>query len=115
MNFRYLYDKSLYWMGKGINHLYELQEINGDKIVIDHATGLTWQQSGSSEQITYQSTPNYINRLNRERFANFDDWRLPTLEEAMSLVEVKAERTVNINQIVTFLTSIGAGQACIGR
>ena len=32
----------------GIKHQYEPQTLNGEKVVIDHTTGLTWQQSGSN-------------------------------------------------------------------
>jgi hypothetical protein len=31
----------------------------------------------------------YIKQLNNENFAGFNDWRLPTMEEAMSLMERK--------------------------
>ena len=55
--------------------------------MIDHATGLKWQQSGSPNYITYANAEEYIRNLNDERFAGFDDWCLPTLEEAMSLME----------------------------
>ncbi|MDZ7360912.1 MAG: DUF1566 domain-containing protein [candidate division KSB1 bacterium] len=73
--------------GKGIAHQYELHEKDGAKLVIDHATGLMWQQSGSPMSITYADAEEYIRELNGKRFAGYDDWRLPTLEEAMSLME----------------------------
>lgn len=73
--------------GKGIRHQYAAKTINNDKVVIDEATGLMWQQSGSNEFMTYDKVLTYIDQLNRDKFAGFDDWRLPTLEEAMSLME----------------------------
>ncbi|MBC8554546.1 MAG: DUF1566 domain-containing protein [Candidatus Brocadiales bacterium] len=66
---------------------FTLETINGDKVVIDQATGLTWQQSGSEKQMIYKEAKAYINKLNREKFAGFSDWRLPTLEEAITLLE----------------------------
>ncbi len=60
---------------------------NGGKVVIDHASGLTWQQSGSDECIKYEEAKTYIKKLNSDQFAGCSDWRLPTLEEAMSLME----------------------------
>ncbi len=48
-----------------------------------------WQQSGSSEIMASEDTKAYIARLNQERFAGYGDWRLPTLEEAMSLMAAK--------------------------
>lgn len=73
--------------GKGFFHLYEQDEQKGAKIVIDHATGLMWQQSGSPESGNYADAERYISELNGQKFAGYNDWRLPTLEEAMSLME----------------------------
>jgi hypothetical protein len=56
-------------------------------VVIDHATGLTWQKAGSDQELTYQDAQTYIARLNRERFGGYADWRLPTIPELMSLIE----------------------------
>ena len=58
------------------------------KVVYDHASGLMWQQSGSKEDMPYDKAKGYIRQLNQgEGFAGYRDWRLPTLEEAMSLME----------------------------
>jgi len=46
-----------------------------------------WQQSGSPNYITYADAEKYIRELNDKRFVGHNDWRLPTLEEAMSLME----------------------------
>jgi len=73
--------------GKGVVHRYEPRESQGEKVVFDHATGLMWQPSGSSESMRYEKAQKYLSGLNEKRFAGFDDWRLPTLEEAMSLME----------------------------
>ena len=48
---------------------------------------LIWQQSGSEETMNYEMAKAYVDRFNRENFAGYNDWRLPTLEEAMSLME----------------------------
>jgi hypothetical protein len=78
-----------YWNeeGQGVSHRYEMQDSEGEKIVLDHATGLMWQQSGTSDYITFAKAEEYVREMNRKRFAGFSDWRLPTLEEAMSLME----------------------------
>lgn len=81
------YDRDRNPDGKGIAHQYEAKILNGKKVVIDHTTKLMWQQSGSLSYMYYKDAFKYIDRLNREKFAGFDDWRLPTLEEAMSLME----------------------------
>jgi TIR domain/Protein of unknown function (DUF1566) len=73
--------------GKGLPHQYEAIKQEGQKLVIDHATGLIWQQSGSPNSKTYTDAKKYIRQLNASRFAGYNDWRLPTLEETMSLME----------------------------
>ena len=73
--------------GHGFANQFELKTIQGDKVVIDNASGLMWQQSGSSKYMIYEQAKQWIEDLNNNGFAGFRDWRLPTLEEAMSLME----------------------------
>ena len=60
---------------------------NGDGTVTDRATGLTWQQSGSDKMLNYEDAKKYVEGLNRDRFAGYTDWRLPTVDELASLLE----------------------------
>jgi len=83
------YDKIRNASGRGITHQYEPQAIGDAGVVLDHATGLMWQKEGSDTR-TLADADKDIRRLNAERFAGFSDWRLPTLEEAMSLMEPQA-------------------------
>ncbi len=85
--------------GNGISHQYKLQEINGDKVVFDEISYLMWQQSGSDGRMEFEEANKYINELNEKRFAGFNDWRLPTLEEAMNLMELTTERDLFIDPI----------------
>ncbi|MCP4108877.1 MAG: DUF1566 domain-containing protein, partial [Desulfobacteraceae bacterium] len=62
-------------------------EDNGDDTVTDYATGLMWQKSGSDKQLQYKYAEVYIDELNRKQFAGHDDWRLPTIDELLSLME----------------------------
>lgn len=55
--------------------------------VSDLATGLMWQKLGSGESMNYESAKAYISDLNDQTFANYSNWRLPTIEELMSLLE----------------------------
>ena len=71
--------------GNGITHDFTLQE-NG-QVVYDGATELMWQQSGSEKNMTYSEAEWYIRDLNNKQFAGYNDWCLPILEEAMSLME----------------------------
>ena len=84
---RGFYDRNLHKEGKGIAHLYLASERHGEKLVIDYVTGLTCQQTGSSNSMNYTEAEKFIRELNAKRFAGYEDWRLPSLEEAMSLME----------------------------
>ena len=78
---------------------YRARTIKGGKVVVDYATGLMWQQSGSSNELSYGEADNYIDRLNRESYAGFSDWRLPTVEEFASLLEPKKKRVRYIDPL----------------
>jgi serine/threonine protein kinase len=54
--------------------------------ITDQATGLVWQWSGSEYPLTWHAAADYIETLNQQRFADRDTWRLPTVNELMSLL-----------------------------
>ncbi|MDM8524886.1 DUF1566 domain-containing protein [Desulfococcaceae bacterium HSG8] len=54
--------------------------------VTDRATGLIWQQAGSDYPLTWIQAVDYISELNKKQFAGHDNWRLPTVDELMSLL-----------------------------
>ena len=64
----------------------DVREVNDTQIVIDHASGLTWQRVGSKNLMWFDRVNEWIEELNKIGYAGFQDWRLPTLEEAMSLM-----------------------------
>jgi len=82
-----IYDKYINKSGRSASHKYETFQRNGKNLIIDHESGLTWQQSGSSTPLTYSEAKNYIQNLRKLRFGGYNDWRLPTFIEAISLIE----------------------------
>lgn len=54
--------------------------------VVDERTGLMWQSAGL-ELCSIRSMKRSIEQLNEEGFAGYHNWRMPTVEEAMSLME----------------------------
>ena len=71
--------------GKFVNYLVD----NGDgQTVTDKVTGLTWQRAGL-DIMSNRMLRREIEKLNTEGFAGYSDWRMPTLPEAMSLMEQK--------------------------
>jgi len=72
---------------KGLLHEYEKIKRDEQELIVDRMTGLTWQKSGSPYAIIYSEAKKYIHDLNNQNFGSHNDWHLPTLEEAMSLIE----------------------------
>jgi hypothetical protein len=94
------FDIDTNWEGKGLIHQYEEVERNSQKLIIDHTTELIWQLSGSPDHMSLDQAQDYVTQLKRDKFAGNSDWRLPTLEEAMSLMEpVKNDRGLFINKV----------------
>jgi len=65
---------------------------NHDGTITDQTSGLMWQKGGSTDMMEWSSIAQYIESLNKEKFGGFDDWRLPTLEELLSLTEQRNTR-----------------------
>ena len=62
-----------------------LVQTSEDDTTVDLATGLRWQFAGS-DICSFRQLQHWINKTNQERQAGFKDWRLPTIEEALSLL-----------------------------
>ncbi|GJL79382.1 MAG: hypothetical protein NPINA01_23710 [Nitrospinaceae bacterium] len=64
---------------------------NGDGTVTDFETQLMWKQTDSfqdtSKWLNWYDAINYIQKLNDKKFAGFNNWRLPTLEEAEGIYD----------------------------
>ena len=66
---------------------------NGDGLTItDRRTGLMWQRGGT-DIMSLRSMRREVARINKENFAGHSDWRLPTMAEALSLLE--QDKTAN--------------------
>lgn len=78
-----------------ISHEYETKIIGDEKVVVDHATGLMWQQSGSYDYMKRKEVKKWLRGLNRKGYAGYTDWRVPTVEEVSSLLEA-SEKNGNL-------------------
>jgi len=65
---------------------------NRNGTITDNETHLMWQKSGTREMVTWKKAPEFIDRLNNRKYAGYDNWRLPTLEELMTLTEPRHSR-----------------------
>ena len=61
-------------------------EVNADETITDRATGLVWQQSGAIFPITWSRARGYVQELNAAQFAGSSTWRLPTVDELITLL-----------------------------
>jgi len=66
-----------------INHF----ERQGTEAMKDLATGLIWQQSGSKHPRSWRSAHQYIRQLNEQKYGGVQDWRLPTVDELVTLLK----------------------------
>lgn len=46
-----------------------------------------WHQSGSDKYMKWEEAKRWVKDLNQKGYAGYYDWRLPTVEEAASLLE----------------------------
>jgi hypothetical protein len=76
---------------------FEPKVIYNDKVITDYYTGLMWHQSGSIEQLEWNKGIDWINVLNTQEYAGYADWRMPTVEEAASLLK---QREINMPQFI---------------
>jgi hypothetical protein len=62
-------------------------DVQGE-VVIDRATGLTWNRNASPATfpLSWAETFEYVNGLNRSGYHGIDDWRLPRRRELFSLI-----------------------------
>lgn len=58
-----------------------------DQTVTDHTTGLLWQQSGFRHLVTWHQAQEHVQRMNREEWGGRDTWRLPTIDELLTLLQ----------------------------
>ena len=89
-----LHEKSDGW-GHPTRDVVNKFESRGD-VIIDKATGLMWQKSGAPKKLTYDQAQHY---LAVDRTGGYADWRLPTIEELLSLVELEKMPNLYINSM----------------
>ena len=58
----------------------------------------TWQMAG--KWMAQRQVIEFAGNLNRQRFAGFSDWRLPTTVEARSLFDKKQKNSDNMGQTI---------------
>lgn len=95
------YDTRNHPAGKGIEGGYEFESIEDAAVVRNSVTGLMWQHSGIGTQQTQDSALEQVKRMNERGFGGFTNWRLPTLEEAMSLLTPATQAGMHASALLT--------------
>jgi hypothetical protein len=87
--------------GGGMAHDYEQLVLVGGAVVRDGLTDLTWEQGGSQRIVQggRAGAEAYVRALNGQRFAGYDNWRLPTLEEALSLMSAETRGEFHLDPV----------------
>ncbi|MCF8724648.1 hypothetical protein LQ236_002668 [Nitrospina gracilis] len=64
---------------------------NGDGTITDPNSGLMWKKTDAwidtKKFYTWPQAPEYVDKVNKEKFAGHDDWRIPSKAEAATLVD----------------------------
>ena len=97
------FDGRLNHTGKAIQNEFEVTDIDGDTVIYDAATGLTWQGGNNLPILLWDKAKAYVDTLT---YAG-GHWRFPTLREAMSLIEPQTnEQGLYIDECFDFAPSI---------
>jgi len=75
-----------YWYPKGRGFTNDFVMSADSLFIFDQASGLMWQRGGSDSWLYLKDVQTWIDSINQVGYGGYDDWRLPTLEEAMSLM-----------------------------
>lgn len=72
---------------------FQLKSFSGGQVVIDAVVGLMWHPGGTPGFMSLERAGKWLEELNNSRYAGFSDWRLPTLEEAASLLQKRKDKS----------------------
>lgn len=83
--------------GGGARRRYEAAAVLGVRLVVDSVNGLVWTRQQNPVRMNLERSKEWIASLNRIAYGGIRSWRLPTAEEAASLLRAPG----------------GAGQGCL--
>jgi len=68
-------------------------ELSGPLVALEKNNGLYWQRRGSGFTLDWQQAKDYVGYLNAGSWQGRDNWRLPTLEEVVTLLRPPQHET----------------------
>jgi hypothetical protein len=91
-------------------------EDNKDGTISDNATGLMWKNADSYLQLdkwlSWDEAKVFVKVLNQEGFADYEDWKMPTRKETLTIYDPSSPLTDPFGDVI-YLPSVfspGAGQ-----
>jgi hypothetical protein len=66
--------------------------VNGARVVVDDATHLMWLATPSAKGMFWEAGLKYIEELKVKAIGGKTDWRLPTMDELLSLLQMSPNR-----------------------
>ena len=98
--------------GKGLAcEFRDIRTEDREWLVLDSLTGLTWQRDGR-ECLRHDQAEALLQDMNAARFGGFEDWRMPTLDEALAIVQPLRQGKLTVEQVFD-IPDIGMSSATL--
>ena len=72
--------------GGSFRNRYELRSVGADAVITDNAADLVWYAGPQPKEMNFKKAEKWVKGLNVKRYGGYTNWRLPTVEEAASLL-----------------------------
>lgn len=86
---------------------------NGDGTVTSNAHNLMWCKTDSmidlKKWVNYQDSVDYVRGLNENKYAGYDDWRLPARDEMATLFDKSFENTDQFGKTIHICEQFASG------
>ena len=66
---------------------FTVKTVSGKNIVVDNNTGLTWEQSPSTDTYTWDNRETHCNELNSSNYGGKSNWRVPNPLEFLTIAD----------------------------
>ncbi len=86
---------------------------NGDGTVTSRAHNLMWCKTDSmidlKKWVNYQDSVDYVREMNENKYAGYDDWRLPGRDEMFALFDKSFENTDQFGKTIHISDQFASG------